>query len=210
MYDAYRYLFPPRPGSRQAVPAEYLPLYEAQGWQSQYKKNGTCNVIFVPPERDHIIFKDRYGEDHKMWTPNARAEQAFLALPGNGWCVLVAELLNNKIKDGTRNTNYVFDILVDNGTYLLGETFAQRQDRLYGLFDEFSGEAYSHYVVDANTWVAKTFVEGFGAMFVGIDDPEDEGVVLKDPNAGLESCMRASSNRLWSRKCRKVHKNFAF
>jgi hypothetical protein len=208
-YEAYEYLFPPRPGTKQVVPPSQLGFYEERGWKSQYKKNGTASVIFVSPERE-VTFKSRHRDDHKQWVSNDASEAAFKRLPGSGWYVLVGELLNNKVKNGTRNTTYLFDLLVDDGNYLVGSAYAERQDRLFALFDEFEDETYSHYGVDENTWVAKTYESGFRKMYDGITNPEDEGIVLKDMTARLEICSRETTNASWSRKCRKPTKNYPF
>lgn len=209
-YEAYEYLWPPRPSAKEAIPSPHLSFYERDGWIAQHKKNGTCSVIFVPPDREQIIFKNRHNEDHKRWSPNENAKRAFRSLPGNGWCVLVGELLNDKVKESTKNTTYLFDILVDNGEYLTGVSYSDRQDRLFGLFDEFEAEEYSHYVFDQTTWVAKSFVSGFDALYDELSNPDDEGLVVKDPRSVLAPCSRASSNQQWSRKCRRSTKNYPY
>ena len=87
-YTSYSYLFPPRP--ENAIPGDMLGLYEKRGFVAQAKKNGTCNVMAISPERD-ITAMTRHRTPHKAWSANADTKKAFQNLPGNGWYVFVCE-----------------------------------------------------------------------------------------------------------------------
>lgn len=209
-YNAFEYLYPPRP--ENAIPPELLGFYANQKklgtpWLAQVKKNGTCSVIAISPEKE-IIAWNRHNEPHKAWQPSPASSKAFKALPGKGWYVFAAELLHNKgpqIKD----TNYIFDMMVRNGKYLVGVEFQERYQMLKDLFT-YVDEDYSHYKVDQNTWVAKVFDKGFRKLYdTVIPNPLDEGVVLKRADAPLEICARESSNQGWSVKCRKPNKLYS-
>lgn len=208
LFADFRYLWPPRPDSKQAVMPNMLGYYERQGWIGQIKKNGTCNVIAVSPE-GKIVAMNRHNEQHKLWSPTEKSSAAFKGLPGTGWYVFVAELLHSKVTDGPRDTNYIFDILVADGKYLVGKTFEERQTILLGLF-EATGETDSHYIITDHTWVAKPFRVGFADRYRGLSAAEDEGIVLKDPRARLELCAKATANTRWAVKCRREHKNFRY
>lgn len=223
-----------------------LGTYERKGYVAQVKKNGTCNVIAVSPSKKilalasidlkkpskaarsrssarheqisrELICMPRHGpaHPHKRWSPTPHSSRIFKQIEGEGWFVFAAELLHSKtplIKD----TNYVFDILVDNGEYLVGKTFAERQVRLREIFLTLAvgtpAEYESHFVIDENLWLAKTHPAGsnFKAMFARLEKSEDEGLVLKNPNAKLELCYRETANRGWQVKCRKEHANYQF
>jgi hypothetical protein len=211
-FENFEYLWPPRPDSKRAVPPTGvmgLRFYENRGWVGQYKKNGTCNVIAVSPTKK-IVAMNRHKEDHKLWSPTPASSAAFKKLPGKGWYVFVAELLHSKVTGGPRDTNYIFDVLVADGVYLVGKTFMERQAILAEIFPKAKSETYSHRVIDNNTWVAKLLTGDFEATFEGLTAPEDEGLVLKNPKGKLELCSRQSANTLWQVKCRKAHKNFSF
>jgi hypothetical protein len=210
-YEKFEYLWPPRPNSKRACPPTGpmgVSFYERRGWQGQVKKNGTCNVIAISPEGE-MVAMNRHHEEHKAWVPTRASCAAFADLPGNGWYVFVAELLHSKVP-GIRDTNYIFDILVADGEYLVSKTFMERQDILNGLFPDAIDETFSHRVIDSNTWVAKLLTGNFEEIFEGLDAPEDEGLVLKNPKATLEFCSRQDANAGWQVKCRKTHKNFSF
>lgn len=204
-FDEFRYLWPPRPET--AVPSNLLGFYENLGWVAQVKKNGTCNVIAVSPEGE-IIAMNRHQEPHKLWAPTEASSAAFTNLPGNGWFVFVAELLHSKVAGGPRDTNYVFDLLVADGEYLVGKTFAERATMLDAIFPETIGETTSHRVITPNTWVARIHKGPFLPLFEGLTAAEDEGIVLKNPNAELEYCFKQSSNNGWQVKNRRQHKNY--
>lgn len=210
-YDKFTYLFPPRPEKK--IPKELFGYYEKKGWVAQAKKNGTCNIIAVSPDK-RLVCMNRHEEDHKQWEPTKASSAVFQSLPGKGWYVIVAELLHSKIAltdGGVRDTNFINDILVDDGAYLVGETFAQRQERIRALFlRDGQEETASHVVVDRNTWVAKPRLTNFRQFFDSLDKPEDEGIVIKDPNSVLAVCSREKSNVNWSVKSRRQHKNYGF
>jgi hypothetical protein len=207
-YQSFSYLFPPRP--EKAIPRNFFGFYERKGWVAQAKKNGTCNVIAVSPDKK-LICMNRHNEDQKMWSPSKDSAEAFQSLPGRGWYVIVAELLHAKVTNGQKDTNYINDILVADGEYLIGQTMMARQARIADLFQRpGQAEASGHYVVNDNTWVAKNIASDFKGFFATLDTPEDEGVVLKDPSSTLAICSREKANVSWSVKSRRQHKNYGF
>ena len=209
-YSKYTYLFPPRPET--AIPSNFLTTYENKGYVGQYKKNGTCNVTFVSPERD-VKVMTRHNEEHKAWAPTEASSKFFKELPGNGWYVFVSELLHSKTPT-IKDTHYIFDILVADGEHLTGSTFADRMDILAGFIpvddDGQTESTDSHWVVNPNVWIAKTLQMGFEDTFKRITNPEDEGLVLKDPYAKLRLGLKRNANVNWMVKCRKPHSNYEF
>lgn len=206
-YTSFAYLWPPRPDN--AIGPKMLKVYEAMGFVGQFKKNGTCSVIGISPDKT-IKAMNRHNEDHKLWSPTPASSAAFKTLPGTGWYVFVAELLHSKVTGGPRDTNYIFDILVADGEYLIGKTFEERMAILNALFPVDIGEEDSHRIITPNTWVAKLIPAAFAATFAGLARDEDEGLVLKDPKAKLQPPTRQASNNDWQVKCRRPHKNFSF
>ena len=143
---------------------------------------------------------------------NGSGHLAFLGLPG-GWYVFTAELLHSKVP-GLRNINYIHDILVTDSEHLTGTTFAERQALLSRLFPDAVEHVSGGYrVINPNTWLANNHTANFATMFKTISEkrnPEDEGLVLKNPTARLAFCLTATSNSAWQAKCRIPHKNYAF
>jgi hypothetical protein len=207
-YTEYGFLYPPRP--ENAIMKMALSAYDARKWHAQIKKNGTNNVIAVSPEKE-LICMTRHGVPHKQWAPTTESAEPFKALPGKGWYVFVAELMNNKTPD-IKDINYVNDVLVADGEYLVGVTFSERQLLIESLFNVHAGEsAESHWIAHPNLWVAKSFKGvNFRTLFEELHKPEDEGLVIKNPNAKLLLCNTQSANSGWMVKIRKKTKNYGF
>lgn len=204
-YESKSFLWPARP--RKAILPGMLTMMEKQDWVAQYKKNGTCTEIFVSPNKE-VSFSTRHDDNHKMWSPTEKSTGFFQELPGNGWYVFLAELLHNKCP-GWKDTLYVFDILVNDGEYLVGTTLWRRLAILENLMPSIE-EEYSHHIVTPNVWRAKTITDGFKDKFDAINVAIDEGLVIKDPLAKLSYCNRKDANSNWQLKCRKPHKNYGF
>lgn len=205
-YTEYGYMWPPRP--ENPVPAAMFGHYERSGWVGQIKKNGTCSVIFTNGK--DVIFKTRHNEDHKMWKPQPEHYEFFRSLITDGkWAVFEAELLHNK-GNTVKNTFYIFDILAWDGIQLIGTTWTERQDLLQKIFEGRLEEAGDHWTITNKFWLAKPIVGDFFNVWSALEHDEDEGIVLKDPNAKLKLCNKPNSNSGWQVKCRRIHKNYGF
>lgn len=202
-YDKFTYLYPPR--AENAIPPSKLGEYQRKGWIAQVKKNGTNSVIFVPPDRK-VFAMGRENNQHKQWDFSPGSAEIFRSIPGNGWYVINAELLHSKVS-GLRDINYIHDILVDNGEYLIGTTYAQRYSRLLMMF--LNGnlpKEQSHYVLNQHTWLARNHGSDFTGLFESLERPEDEGIVLKN----MQGKLAIKNNNGWTVKCRRLHKNFSY
>ena len=206
-YQDYHYIWPPRPDL--AIPRSLIQMHEKEGWVAQTKKNGTCNLIAVSPAKE-LVCMTRHKTAHKAWAPTPKSSELFKSLPGNGWYVFVAELLHSKTPH-IKDTNYLHEILVADGEYLIGTKQSQRQAILHKLLDHLvSGETKTHFILNNHTWLTKEFRSGFVDVFDSLDQSEDEGLVLKNPNGVLEFGNKERNNLSWLRKCRKGTKNFGF
>lgn len=205
-YTAYQYLWPTRPA--KAVMVDTLNYWEQnREWVAQIKKNGTNNPVFVTDTE--VIFKTRHNDDHKQWTPPQDIVDFFSQFPA--WTVFNTELLHSKTKH-IKDTIYIHDIVAYDGEQLVGSTFTERQALLQTIFDADAAEdSYSHYSITENVWLAKTFFKNFKTLYNStLLFDEDEGLVLKNPDAKLKQCVSATSNSRWMIKCRKPHKNYSF
>lgn len=206
-FKEWRYLYPPRPTS--AVTCDLIPMYEHDGWVGQYKKNGTCAVIGVGP--GHCFRWMNRHDDELKWTPTERIAGMLWEIFGSSeWTVLVGELLHSKVKE-IRNKVYLFDYIVLEGEYQLGTTFREREKILQERFEPYvEAERESHWLATEDVWLAKTHRIGLEQIFRSMDKPEDEGLVLKDPEGKLRDCEREKTNDHWQVKVRHPKANFAW
>jgi len=210
-YDSYRYLYPPRPD--MAVAAATLPLLEIEGAWAQAKMNGTCCVIFVPPDGKAFAL-GRHGPDNRLqWQPGTRWEAFQARFPGEGWYVLVGELLHSK-GVGVRDTVYLFDLLVDDGEYLVGQTYRERYLRLRKLCGKPELVSETHGLIREGIWLAFNRTRGFAKWFAEIGaapgSPMIEGLVFKSPDSKLKLCGRPKANSVGQHKCRRPTANLSF
>ncbi len=206
-YEAYRYLWPPRPD--KAAPAELMGFYERRGYVAQIKKNGTCTVIFACG--DTVIFKTRHNEDHSLWTPQPQHTAAFAGRPN--WNVYVAELLHSKGPQ-LKNHLYLFDVLVSDGQQLIGMTQAERQAILRDRFPSPKAD-----IAGSRAGLGARYIAEDLSQAETIADPQrawtqlgplDEGLVFKNSAAKLAACSTAAANGAWQVKIRRPHKNYSF
>lgn len=199
------YMYPPRP--EIAVPIGSIGMYEQRGWIAQAKKNGTCTLLVVGP--DGMVPYDRHGQVQKLWRgpPPAMERRIRSALPP-GWSALVGEALHSKVP-GIRDTLYLFDVLAVGGRTLTGTRLSERLDALKLMFP--GGETTpTHRDLGDGLLVARSFKAGFRPLFDSIiGNPEDEGLVMKDPGATLSNPFKEGSNAGWQAKCRKPTKNYS-
>lgn len=201
------YLWPPRPENK--ITPELLPMLEAQGFVATLKKNGTCTVISYDASTGEFEAWTRHKEPHKAWAPdlNSPCLRRLKELKG-GLYVFVGELLHSK-GVGHKDTLYLFDILRANGEDLVGKTFLQRHVILRNLWSIQRKSEFFDYI-DDRLWLSNPILKNFSVLFKSLDQPEDEGLVLKDPNSKLEPCWKPSNNQGWQIKCRKGTKNYGF
>lgn len=185
-------LYPPRP--EHAIAPSLIHFYEKKGWVAQVKKNGTLTVVFIDPQ-GAVTFKTRHGVDHKAWKATKDIIAYFSHFPDS---IFICELLHSKDKS-IKNTMYIFDLVRHNGKDLVGQTFEQRQELLRSVVP-----------IAKNIILAKNYDRDLLGLFRSLQDPVDEGLVLKDPKSILRPCYGKSNNAAWQVKCRVGHKNYGF
>lgn len=210
-YESYRYLWPPRPVIKIA-PTD-LGVIEGMGWWGQAKMNGTCCTLYVPPKSmdERSFAMGRHGPGNRLdWQPGS-AWMTFADTLKGGWHVFVGELLHSK-GVGVRDTVVLFDLLVAEGEYLVGMSYADRFAKLTELLNNFAEpwlEA-THREYNDGVWLIENRARAFREWFDAPAHPMVEGLVFKQKNAGLRLCARANSNAAWQVKCRRPKANVSF
>jgi ATP-dependent DNA ligase len=105
----------------------------------------------------------------------------------------------------------IFDILVYNSNYLIGNTFQERVNLLDEIFGAEDSEKEYLYKVSTNVYRVKSYTSNFKEIFDKWTKVDlIEGVVLKRKNARLELGSAENNNSRSQLKSRKVSKNYKF
>jgi hypothetical protein len=216
-YLNFNYIYPPRPEFK--VPPDELYKFEGQEYLAQPKYNGSCCLVFTNGEKCYVY--NRHKNPMSNVSPNIDFNQL---AKSNHWYVYAGEYLNKgKLgEDGTKlNDKFViWDVLVWQDQYLVGETLA---DRLILLEEEYPSnrirvspdgvESYEHlcFTNVENVFKAPTYTAGFTKLYNEIVEVDlYEGLVLKKAHSKLNFGFNELNNNDWQVKCRKPTKIYKF
>lgn len=205
-YNDFIFLYPPRP--ENIIMPGVLGVFEKKRYIAQIKKNGTGSILAVSPDKQ-FFHMTRHGVPHRQWNTPDEIMDPFYLLPKR-WYYFCFELLHSKTKH-IKNTMYIHDLLVANSNYLVGFKYIDRYNLLHNLF-RIGGSCPQYDMVTDNVLIANNYNIGFEKVFEDLENDEDEGLVLKDPQEDLRLCTKEASNSSWQVKCRiieynKKHKN---
>jgi ATP-dependent DNA ligase len=209
-YSNYRYIYPPRP--KNAIPSSDLNSYDNGTMLAQPKLDGSNCLIFTDGKTVKVM--NRHSQP--MTRFEIPTEEILSLYKGSGgWTVINGEYLNKSKRDETGNTfNHkfvIFDILVNDGDYLIGKTFDQRLKILDEMFGTIESEKNYLYSISTNVLRVKTYTERLLDNFerlVRIDMVE--GLVMKRKNARLEIGNTELNNVNSQLKSRKPTKNYKY
>ena len=134
---------------------------------------------------------------------------------GEGWMVINGEYLNKSKNDESglpfNHKLVIFDILVHNGTYLLGTSFQDRVNLLDSLFGKNDCEKTYLYSITENIYRVKSFTSNFKIIFEELSSIDMiEGLVCKRKSGKLEIGNTENNNTKSQIKFRKPTKNYKF
>lgn len=209
-YLNYRYIYPPRP--RNAISPVDLNFWDNGTLISQPKLNGSNSLIFTNGVKAIVMNR------HNQRLTNVRVDDSeILSLyRGNGgWMILNCEYLNKSKQDENRlvfnHKLVIFDILVNNSDYLVGQTFDQRIKLLDELYGQKDCEKSYLYSISDNVYRVKSFDTGFKSIYDQLTTIDMiEGLVLKRKNAKLEIGNTENNNTKSQLKARKPTKLYRF
>ena len=209
-YASFRYIYPPRP--KNPIPNTELSFWDNGSLIAQPKLNGSNCLIFTNGEK-HIAMNRHNG---RMTNFQIKDEEIAALYKGTGgWTVLNGEYMNKSKQDETRSAfNHkfvIFDILVDDGDYLVGKTFEERIAILDSMFGQEDSEKDYLYGISENVYRVKSYMNGFNMLYDRLT-PIDmiEGLVMKRKNARLEMGNTELNNVKSQIKCRKETKNYKY
>ena len=208
-YLDFKYIFPPRP--KNASPISDIPFWDNDTMIGQPKMNGSNAVIFLNG-KDSMIY-NRHG--NLLSNVDIDKSEVLDLYRGNGWMVLNGEYLNKNKKD--ENNQYfnhklvIFDILVYDSNYLIGDTFQSRIELLNNLYGEKNSDKYYLNGISKNVYRVKSYYSGFNEIFKDLIKIDIiEGLVMKRKNAKLEIGNTENNNTKSMIKFRKPTKNYKF
>jgi ATP-dependent DNA ligase len=216
-YLNFNYIYPPRPEFK--IPPSELYKFETGEYAVQPKYNGTCCIVFTDGEDAYIYNR------HKQELSNYSKDIDFKGLAqSDNWYVFTGEYLN-KGKMGENGTKekdkfIIWDILVWDGMYLIGDTLVSRLELLENAFpcqrgrvDNEGLELYTHLCLTnvKGIYKAPTYLNNFDKLYEDIVKTDMyEGLVLKKLESKLDYGFQELNNQTWQVKCRKPTKVYHF
>ena len=210
-YNEYRYIFPPRP--KNAIPETDIDFWDNGRMLAQPKMNGSNCLVFTNGVEMHVMNR-HYQRMTNVDINKDELKEALNLIEGK-WYVLNGEYLNKSKSDENNkvfNHKFIlFDLLVNESTYLLGSTFQERVDLMDEKFGTVDSEKEYLYKNSDNIYRVKTYTEDFYNKFkelIKIDMVE--GFVFKRKTARLEAGWNENNNVKSQIKARKKCKMYRF
>ena len=209
-YNSFRYLYPPRP--KNPIPNTELTFWDNGSLIAQAKLNGSNSSIYTNGEK--VIVMNRHGARLSRVEVDD-SEILSLYKGSGGWTVLNCEYLNKNKQDENRkafNHKFViFDILVNDGDYLVGKTFEERIKLLDTMFGQNECDKSYLYGISENVYRVKTYENQFNMLYDTLT-PIDliEGLVLKRKTARLEMGTSELNNTKSQVKVRKKCNSYKY
>ena len=209
-YPKYRYIFPPRP--KNVVPQSELFSWDNGSMISQPKLNGSNATIYT--NGVDVFTMNRHGD--RLTRVEIKSEEILSLYKGTGgWSAFNGEYMNkSKYDENKKVFNHkfvIFDILINDGDYLIGKTVEQRIRLLDEMFGQNDSEKEYLYSVSDNIYRVKSYENEFNMLFDNFIKVDMlDGLVLKRKNARLETSGSELNNTKMAIKCRKPTLNYKF
>jgi len=208
-FDSFHYLYPPRP--KNAVPLSDLDFWDNNMMIAQPKLNGSNAIIFMNGK--DVLFFNRHNQ--RMSNVQLNSDELLRLISGSGWMAINGEYMNKSKSDENNEVfNHklvIFDLLVYDGNYLVGNSFQERISLLDSLFGTNSSEKEYLYSISENIYRVKSFDSNFKELFTNLSKIDMiEGLVCKRKSAKLEIGNTENNNTKSQIKFRKATKNYKF
>lgn len=217
-FAEYKYIYPPRPTNR--ISADEIEKYDNGEYLAQPKYDGTCVNVFI----SETFLKIMNRHNQEITNPFINEIDYKGLHKVNGFMVISGELLNkNKTGEDEKPFNkklILWDILVYQNKYLLGQTTGERLYLLEKLFpcqrmqvNAEGMENYEHICCTGTKGVYKapTYSKYFKSLYDDLLKTQlFEGIVLKRSDAKLTFGFNEKNNFEHILKCRRETKNYKF
>lgn len=213
-YTNYRYIYPCRPAN--AISPEDLNYWDNGSMLAQLKMNGSNCLIFTNGEIVKAMNRHNQVLTNFQISKDEVIQNLYKPLNLKGkWLVVNGEQLNKSQLD-ERGTTFnhkliLFDILVYDSEYLVGQTFEERVNLLDGIYGQNGSNKDYLWGVSDNIYRVKSHNTGFKSLFDTFTKiPIVEGLVMKRKNAKLELATTEKNNWRSQLKCRKPTKVYKY
>jgi len=195
----FDYLYPEKPKLISIDQPLFQKLSDSPDWVAEPKYNGSRLVLAI--DGNEMEFWNRHGEKFD-YRPDENLRNALLEFASHtkGLCVFDGELRHNKVP-GVRHKIVLWDTLGWDGHLLANETYKARY-RLIPLM-ESPPLTLVHQVNGENVSFTSVFTSW-------VEDPEIEGLVLKNLNGKLNLSRTAGQPSNWMVKVRRPNNSYRF
>lgn len=201
--DYRTYLYPEKPKLISIGQPLFAALSNNPMWVAEPKYNGSRLVLSIDGEK--IEFWNRHGRKFGYAPPDAlRSTLMDFQRETSGWCLFDGELRHNKVK-GIRDRIVIWDVLVWDGKLLVGVPYWQRRTYLPLHFP----------TTDSFRFIRQYPGGGNSASFKSLfrewtQDPEIEGMVIKNLNGKLNLSRTNCQDSNWMVKVRRPSAMYRF
>lgn len=198
----FRYLYPEKPRLISINQQLFDTIAKDPRWVAEPKYNGSRLLLYV--NGDRIEFWNRHGRRFDYKPPEfLRATLSDFGRKVSGECLFDSELRHNKVQ-GVRDRIVIWDVLMWNGDLLLDVPYRHR--RMYLPWEFPTNESFSF---------IQQHPGGNGTPFKvlfhdWIQDPEIEGMVIKNLNGKLNLSRTAGQSSNWMFKVRRPSGMYRF
>jgi ATP-dependent DNA ligase len=199
-FDSFTYWYPERPVLVPPASSLIDKLSDHPTWIAQPKYNGNrLQLHFLNGEW-------QFWNRHKArlnFKPDAELKQGLdlLASRLQGYWLMDGELRDRKVK-GIRSQIVLWDVFLMNGLMLNNSTYLQRRQILSGVMAGMDGPPLE---------LIKQFKTDFRGVFSDlIQDPEIEGIVMKNLDGKLNLSRTSGQDSAWMLKVRRPNGSYRF
>ena len=214
-----QYIFPPR--AEHCTPRNQVDHYFDMGWKAQIKYNDTRIMIKYLPDGKFELW-NRHGMRVNYVPPDTLAAQINSIREKLGikdWSLIDGGLLDSK-HPAIKDQIVLWDILVHNGTHLLGTTYQERYAQILAIAGDshyYNPYHKKHEPLDIGLSITSDIFcprwyerEQYGKLWELVEiannpykpSPVFEGCVIKDPSGVLTMGFKVKNNMDWMAKSR--------
>ena len=200
--SGFKYFYPERPRLLHIEQPLFEQLNNNPLWIAEPKCDGKRLQLHHLPGGE-FQFWGRHGEK-LVYTPSPEVTDALAALPLNGYWLFDGELRHGKVA-GVSHRLAIYEVFIASGNLLTGITFAERREALEILWHY--ADLHDGLTLDLAPQYNGNFRQTFEHL---TQEPEFEGLVLKNLNGTLDLGRARGNESAWMKKVRRPSNRWRF